>query len=246
MGQCSRCGRQAADEFPQYLAIPELRAMVNHWPWHRVPVCAECREAFDRDFRTRVRLLAADAVAQQGDVTEPVCLLCGNQDAAAELAPSARWVDAAGNPAATRFSVCRECRGKVLVGRVVSAAELRSAADFRTALAALSQVADSLVQRAEGWSLSDGPGPQGCAGVERGLSVEAAAEQAFAFWSTTPDAVKKAGGHVQRGATLKPDKPGAIRLYLELQWRGGDPSAPTSATLRVYRAAPGYLIVRMA
>jgi hypothetical protein len=246
MGQCSRCGRQAADEFPQCLAIPELRAMVNHWPWHRVPVCPECRAAFDRDFRTRLKLLAADAVAQQGDVTEPVCLLCGNQDATADLAPSARWVNASGAPAATRFSVCRECRGKVLVGRVVSAAELRSAGDFRTALTAISQMADSLVQRAEGWSLSDGPGPKGSAAVERNLSIEAAADRAFAFWSTMPDAIRTTGGNVQRGATLKPDKPGAIRLYLELQWRGGEPSAPSTATLRVYRAAPGYLIVRMA
>lgn len=245
MGQCSRCGKKKfLGSFPRRLAVPELRAMVSHWPWHRLQVCPACQEGFDREFRTRLRLLAGDAVAQDGDVSEPVCLMCGNQDPGATYTASARWVDASGAPAATRFRVCQECRGKVLAGQIVSAAELRSAADFQKVLGGQGQVAEDLVQRTEGWSLGGGPGPAGSSQVERGLSPPAAANEAECFWTTAPEAIITAGGTIIRGATLKPDRSGSIRTHLELQWRGGPASSPTAMALRIYRTAAGYVLVR--
>ena len=246
MGQCVRCNKKRLLlKFPQRLAVPELRAMVSHWPWHRVQVCPACQDDFDREFRTRLRLLAADAVAQEADVSESVCLMCGNQDPGATYAASARWVDASGAPAGTRFRICQECRGKVLAGQIVSAAELRSASDFQKVLGSLGQVAEDLVQRIEGWSLGGGPGPDGSSRVERGLSLEAAAAQADSFWTAPPEAVRAAAGPVLRGATLKPDRPGSIRTHLELQWRGGPPTAPIAVTLRIYRTAAGYVLVHL-
>ena len=245
MGRCSRCGRKRLLlGFPRRLAMPELRAMVSHWPWHRVEVCPRCAEAFQKEFAERLRLLAPDAVADEGEVTAEVCLLCGNQGADATCVESGRWVDASGRAVATRFRVCDLCRGKVLVNSIVSAAELRSGADFEKLLRGLPEVSADLVQRTEGWSPAEGAGPAGSSGVERELGVEAAVNEAESFWSTTPEPIAEADGTPVRGATLKPDRHGAIRTHLELLWRSGRRDTSIEAALRVYRTAGGYVVVR--
>lgn len=222
--------------------------MVSHWPWHRVEVCPACEPAFDAEFRRRLLLLAPQAVAQEADVSERVCLMCGTQDTAADALPSARWVDSSGGPVAGRFHVCGDCRGTILANSVVSAAELRSAADFRTLLAALPEVADDLVRRTEGWSLREGDGPAGASEVRRGLAFEAAADEAAAFWAAAPQAITAESDGPQRGATLLPDTAGAIRTHLDLRWRPGAPASGevAAAALGVYRSAEGYTLVRVA
>jgi hypothetical protein len=246
MGRCTRCGKgRFLRKFPERLAVPELRAMVSHWPWHRVEVCPACEPAFQREFSARLMLLAPEAVATNGDVTERVCLMCGRQDGQTAYRQSGRWVDVAGTPVAGRFHVCQACRGKIVANRVVSASELHSTADFRKLLALLPKVTDDLVQRTDGWRPSSGQGPAGSSMVRPGLSPESAASEAAAFWIAPPGDVAQAADRPVRGAALRPDASGAIRTHLELQWRSDLAGpAPRGAALRFYRAGDGYAIVR--
>lgn len=247
MGRCSRCGRKRfLRSFPRRLDIPELRAMVSHWPWHRVQICPACEPAFQREFDERLALLAPQAVAAEGDVTQGVCLMCGNQDPDAKMLQSARWTDAAGAPVATRFHVCPGCHGRLLVNNIVSAAELASAADLRALLPRLPEVGAELIKRNEGWSLAEGPGPEGSQELERDLSLETAAQKAHQFWAAPPVAIAETDGTPVRGATLLPDAAGAIRTRLELQWRTGRTDTPVAVALAVYRTSRGYTLVRYA
>jgi len=221
--------------------------MVSHWPWHRVEVCPDCEPAFDAEFRRRLLLLAPQAVAQEADVTERVCLMCGTQDPAAAYLPSGRWVDASGVPVAGRFHVCGACCGAILASGIVSAAELRSAADVRTLLAALPEVTEDLVRRTEDWLLTRGDGPAGASEVCRGLSLDEAAGHAARFWAGIPLGIPR-GGTAQRGATLLPEAVGAIRTHLDLRWRAGATAAlceKYQVALSVYRSAEGYVLVRL-
>jgi hypothetical protein len=245
MGQCSRCGRKRwLRKFAQRLAVPELRAMVSHWPWHHVEVCPDCEEAFGEEFRQRLRLLAPEVIAQEGDISEHVCLLCGDQTPGATYLHSGRWVDLTGRPVATRFSVCAQCQGKVIEGNVISVAELRSAAGMQKVLAALPEVNEDLVRRNEGWSLDEGPGPEGAANVARDLSLEEATRRTMAFWARPPREITEAPGEPIRGATLLPDSSGAIRTHLDLRWRTSHTNAPHAAAIAVYRTAAAYTVAR--
>ena len=245
MGQCSRCGRKRwLRKFPQRLAVPELRAMVSHWPWHRVEVCPDCEGTFGEEFRQRLCLLAPEVIAQEGDISERLCLLCGDQTPGATHLLSGRWVDPTGRPVATRFSVCSRCQGQVIACGIISVAELRSAADMQKVLTALPEVNEDLVRRTEGWSLAEGPGPEGAAAVVRDLSLEAAVGRAQDFWAKVPAEIRKAGGEPIRGATLLPDSSGAIRTHLDLQWRTRRTDAPHAMAMAVYRTAGAYIVAR--
>jgi hypothetical protein len=245
MGKCKRCGRKRwLLKFPTQLDIPEMRAMVSHWPWHRVQVCPDCQSSFEADFRKRLLLLAPDAMAQDADVAEEVCLLCGTQSAGGVYEPSGRWVAPSGAPVLGRFSVCGSCRGKLLNGPIVSAAELTSGTDFRKLLPLLPEASADLVERNEGWRLGDGPGPQGSTEVLRGLELEAAANTAALFWTTAPSVVAEAEAPSMRGAMLCPEGKTAIRTHLSLRWRAGKPDSPERAAMSVYRTADRFTIVR--
>jgi len=245
MGQCKRCGRKRwLLKFPSHLDIPEMRAMVSHWPWHRVQICPDCEPAFDAEFRKRLLLLAPDAMAQDADVTEAVCLLCGTQSVEAVYAPSGRWTDVSGTPVLGKFSVCQECRGKLLSGAIVSAGELRTGNDFRRLLPMLPEASDDLVRQNEGWQLGDGPGPQGSTEVLRGLELEAAANTAALFWTTVPQAVADADAAPIRGAMLCPEGKTAIRTHLSLRWHAGRPDASPRAAMSLYRTGDRFTIVR--
>ena len=245
MGQCGRCGKKRfLLKFPQRLDMPELRAMVSHWPWHRVQVCPDCRGAFEAEFRQRLMLLAPDAMAEDGDVSEGVCLLCGNQSSQAVYTPSARWVDPSGAPVLGKFSVCDDCRGKLLLNHIVSAAELHSGGDFRKLLPLLPEVGQELVRQNESWSLGEGPGPEGSTEVLRDLELEAAANTAALFWTAAPTAIARAGEPPIRGAMMLPEGKMAIRTHLALRWYSGTPNSLRTAAMGVYRTAGGYAIVR--
>ncbi|MBN2584285.1 MAG: hypothetical protein JXL80_14590 [Planctomycetes bacterium] len=245
MGQCKRCGKKRfLLKFPLRLDIPEMRAMVSHWPWHHVQVCPDCQPAFDAEFRKRLLLLAPDAMAQDADITEPVCLLCGTQSPEAVYTPSARWVDPAAVPVLGKFSVCDDCRGKLLGGAVVSAAELQSGNDFRKLLPLLPEASAELVERNEGWRLADGPGPEGATEVLRELELEAAANTAALFWNTPPQAIAQADEPPIRGAMLLPEGKTAIRTHLALKWHTGTPDSIRRAVMDVYRSGDQFTIVR--
>jgi hypothetical protein len=245
MGRCKRCGKKRfLLSFAKLLDVPELRAMVSHWPWHRVEVCPSCRPAFEDEFRRRVLLLAPGVMAQEGDVAERVCLLCGNQEAGAAYIPSARWTDAAGAPLAARFNVCGDCRGQVLANNIVSAAKLRAAEDFQKLLAQLPEVSDDLVRRSEGWSPGGGDGPAGSSGLQRRVLLQAAADEALKFWSAPPAVVAGARGTPARGAMMAPEKSGAIRTHLELRWQARGGPSPMEVALGIYRLAEGFTLVR--
>ena len=219
--------------------------MVSHWPWHRIEVCPTCEPAFDAEFRRRLCLLAPEAVAQDADVVARVCLMCGTQHPWVGYTPSARWVDAAGTPVGGRFHVCDDCRGKLLANGIVSAAELHTADDFRKVLANLPEVADDLVQRTEGWSLTEGPGPAGSDEVRRGLTPEAAAEETAGFWAAPPPVVTEAAGPpLRRGALLRPEATAAIRTHLELRWQAGEGRDTPTAALAIYRTPGAFTLVR--
>jgi len=243
MGQCRRCGKKRwLLAFPRRLDVPELRAMVSHWPWHRVEVCPSCAGAFQDEFRRRVALLAADALAQEGDVSERVCLLCGEQSAEAGYVPSARWVNPQGTPAGGRFFVCGACQGRLTANNVVSAAELGGVDDFRKLLVALSEASDDVVRSDEGWSLAGGAGPAGAKEVLRHLAAEDASRRCAEFWGRPPEGLGGAGA--VRGAMMLPEKPGSIRTHLELRWKAGGGGAKAAVALGVYRVGEGYVVVR--
>ncbi len=245
MGQCKQCGkRRFLRGFPRRLDLPEMRALVSHWPWHKVQICPECRPAFDAEFRRRMALMGPQALAEEGDVTATVCLLCGTQEAEAGYEKSARWVDAAGAPLATHFLVCGACRGKIIANGIVSAAELRETKDFQTLLAALPKVTDDLVRRTEGWSPAEGPGPDGAAEVQRGLDIIQASVEADRFWGAPPGVLANLPGKPIRGAMLRPEKNNAIRMHLALEWRTSQTDAPQAVALRFYRMGKGFVVVR--
>jgi hypothetical protein len=245
MGQCKQCGRRRfLRGFPRRLDLPEMRALVSHWPWHKVQVCPECRPAFDAEFRRRIALMGPQAVAEEGDVTTAVCLFCGTQEADAGYEPAARWVDAAGALLAMRFMVCGACRGKTIANGIVSAGELRETKDFQTLLAALPEVTDDLVRRTEGWSPAAGPGPDGAAEVRRGLDVIQAAVAADTFWQKPPGELASLPGPPIRGAMLQPEKNNAIRTHLVLEWRTSQTERPEAVSLSVYRMGSGFVLVR--
>ena len=245
MGQCKQCGRRRfLRGFPRRLDLPEMRALVSHWPWHKVQVCPECRPAFDAEFRRRIALMGPQAMAEEGDVTAAVCLFCGTQEADAGYEPAARWVDAAGALLATRFMVCSACRGKILVNGIVSAGELRETKDFQTLLAALPEVTDDLVRRTEGWSPAAGPGPAGAKEVRRGLALDIAAVGVEQFWHGPPAIFEHDPATPIRGAMLRPEKNNAIRTHLVLEWRTSQTERPEAVSLSVYRMGNGFVLVR--
>lgn len=217
--------------------------MVSHWPWHKVQICPQCGPAFDTEFRRRMTLMGPQAVAEDGDVTATVCLLCGTQEAEAGYEPSARWVDAAGGPVATHFQVCAACRGKILANGIVSAGELRETKDFQTLLAALPHVTDDLVRRTENWSPAEGPGPAGAAEVQRGLDLIQTVNATEKFWHTPPGEFKNLPGTPIRGAMLRPEKNNAIRTHLALEWRTSQTDAPQTIGLDVYRLGNNKFVV---
>lgn len=245
MGQCKRCGKKRfLLKFAQRLDIPELRAMVSHWPWHRVQICPDCSGPFEAEFRKRLMLLAPDAMAESGDLSEQLCLLCGNQDSQSVYRPSARWVDPSGRPVLGKFSVCDDCRGKLLVNHVVSAGELQSGGDFRRLLPLLPEASAELVQQNEGWQLAEGRGPEGSTEVLRELELEAAANTAALFWTMAPAAIARADEPPIRGAMTLPEGKTAIRTHLALRWHSGTPDSLRTAAMGIYRTASGYAIVR--
>jgi hypothetical protein len=190
-------------------------------------------------------LMGPQAVAEEGDVTATVCLLCGTQEAEAGYERSARWVAAAGGGlVATHFLVCGSCRGKILVNGIVSAGELRETKDFQTLLTALPEVTGDLVRRTEGWSPAEGPGPDGAAEVERGLDMIQASVVADMFWHRPPWELDNLPGVPIRGAMLRPEKNNAIRTHLALEWRTSQTDAPQAVGLSVYRLGKEYVVVR--
>lgn len=251
MGQCTRCQKKRfLRSFPERYDVPELRAMVSHWPWHRVQVCDECEPQFREEFSTRLRLLAPQAVAQSADVTARVCLMCGEQGEDVSYIDTGRWVDASGEAVAGRFKVCEHCAGSLMAGGIVSAAELTSTGDFRHVFERLPQVTDATIRQGEGWSLSGNDRPVGTIELHRDISLEAAGNLALGFWIEAPPQVRDAAEPLVRGATIKPDDAGAIRTHLELCWQSrGDEGTPppadatTRVTLSVYRHGGGYTVV---
>ncbi len=242
MGQCTRCGKKRfLLSFPKRYAIPELRAMVSHWPWHRVQVCPQCEPDFLEEFRNRVKLLAPQVAAEGGDVTAPVCLMCGTQDPKTEYFPAARWVDGSGAPVAGRFSVCGRCRGRLLVNGVISSAELQSVDAFERLLSAVPQVAEDLVRRDEGWSPLGREQPKDASAVQRMGAVGEAAAEAFSFWTARPDAMDD---RAVRGAMLLPEGATAIPTHLRLQWKPRPEADAGGPMLDVYRMGKQYVLVR--
>jgi len=159
-------------------------------------------------------------------------------------APSGRWTDASGTPVLGKFSFCQACRGKLLSGPTISAAELRTGNDFRTLLPMLPEASGDLVRQNEGWQLGDGPGPQDSTEVLRGLELEAAANTAALFWTTVPQAVADADAAPIRGAMLCPEGKTAIRTHLSLRWHAGRPDASPRAAMSLYRTGDRFTIVR--
>jgi hypothetical protein len=244
MGQCKQCGkRRFLRGFPRRLDLPEMRALVSHWPWHKVQICPDCQPGFDTEFRRRMALMGPQAVAEEGDVTATVCLLCGTQEAEAGYEKSARWVNSSGGLVATHFLVCGACRGKIIANGIVSTGELRETKDFQKLLEALPHVTDDLIRRTEGWSPAEGPGPDG-AEVQRGLDLIQTSVVADKFWGKPPAEFEHLPGTPIRGALLRPEKNNAIRTHLALEWRTSQTDAPQVVGLDVYRLGNKYVVVR--
>ncbi len=244
MAQCKLCKRKRLlGNFPRRLDIPELRSMVSHWPWHRVQVCPQCLPQFDQQFAERVQHLAPQVVAEGGDVSEPVCLMCGTQDPDLAYIHSGRWVDPSGEPMAGRFSVCQKCRGTVIRGPVISSTEIHASPEFEKILQAMPQVQPSLVSNVDGWDIVEGQ-PQGAAEVLRNLPMEAAVSIAEAWWSVAPRCIADSPGITARAAMIHPEGQGKIGTHLVLAWRNFEAPETTEMDMWLYRLPQGYTIVR--
>lgn len=254
MAQCRQCGRKKLlSNFARRLDIPEMRSMVSHWPWHRVRVCPECLEDFDRRFAERVQFLAPQILRESADVAEQVCLMCGTQDEKLAYTRTGRWIDPSGEPVSGKFSVCQKCRGRIIHGGVISSAEIQASPQFEKLLKAVPQLQPSTIRDIDGWDTEGGALPEGAAEVLRDLSLEAAINIAETWWAVAPRSIADAPGTTARAAMLGSGGPGgsggrsgggSIPTHLVLAWQTFDTNESIEMSLWVYHLPESYLIVR--
>lgn len=252
MAQCKQCGRKKLfANFARRLDIPEMRNMVSHWPWHTVRICPQCLSEFDRQFTERVQFLAPQIMAENADVTQPVCLMCGTQSTQLAYTQTGRWVDPAGLPAAGKFHVCQQCRGRIISDGVISSTEIEASPQFERLLAAIPLVQPATVLDIDGWDIADNNAqPDAAAEVIRNLSLVAAVNIAETWWSVAPRCIADAPGTPTRAAMLTGGDAatagahGKIPTHLVLAWRTLQTDQPAEMDMWVYRLPTGYTIVR--
>ena len=192
MAECGICKKRVGRrDSSQRLAIPEYRAMVGIWPWHTVRVCGGCREAHERDFLERLRLLAPQVLENDEPIVAPVCLVCGAMESAGGWREASKWVDADGRPARrAAFRLCVRHADAVYVDGVVVSSNLTEGGRFGALLDELPVAGGDLVARVEGWRPGEGRGPAGATDFREGLSRDAAVARAIEFWRARPEGME--------------------------------------------------------